>query len=109
MTKRKIEALKNKVTKEKEEYTKEILSLSKEEIIDKAYDITTIEEFFLWFTEGGIDYMMERTEQKGQIFKKLENTSNLLKTLQKKERDYDIPMSHEWDKIEQVVKNFTEN
>ena len=106
MTKRRIEALKEKVIKEKEEYTKEILSLSKEEIVDKAYDITTIEELFLWFTSGGIDYMMEHTETKGEIFKKLENTSNLLETLKEKEREYDVPMSHEWDKIEQLIKDF---
>ena len=106
MTKKKIGDLKEKVTKEKEDYTKEILSLSKEEIVDKAYDITTIEEFFLWFTEGGINHMMEHTEAKGKIFRKLEDTPNLLVTLQEKEREYDIPMSHDWENIEELIKNF---
>ena len=109
MTKRKIDALKEKVIKEKGEYIKEILSLSKEEIVDKAYDITTIEEFFLWFTEGGIDYMMEHTEAKGKIFRKLEDTPKLLITLQEKEREYDIPMSHDWENIEKLIKDFTDD
>lgn len=106
MTERKIENLKEKIKIEKEVYTKEILSLSKEEIMDKAYDITTIEEFFLWFTEGGINYMMEHTETKGEIFRKLENTSNLLETLKEKERKYNVPMSHDWENIEKLIKDF---
>lgn len=52
MTETRLQTLKEKVKKEKEEYTKEILSLSKEEILNKAYEITVIEEFFLWLTEG---------------------------------------------------------
>ena len=109
MTERKIQALREKVTKEKEEYTKEILSLSKEEIFSKAYEISVIEEFFLWLTAGGIDCMMKHTEQKGQIFRALENTSNLLKTLQQKELEYDIPMSHDWEDIEEFINNFVDS
>lgn len=106
MTETRLQALKEKVKKEKEEYTKEILSLSKEEIFSKAYEISVIEEFFLWLTAGGIDCMMEHTEQKGQIFRALENTFNLLKTLQQKELEYDVPMSHDWDNIEELIKEF---
>lgn len=109
MTERKIQALSEKVIKEKEEYIKEILSLSKEEILNKAYEITVIEEFFLWFTEGGINNLIDYTETKGQIFEVLENTPNLLRTLQQRELKCDIPMSHNWDDIEVFIKDFVDD
>ena len=106
MTETRLQTLKEKVKKEKEEYTKEILSLSKEEILNKAYEITVIEEFFLWLTEGGIDNLIEHTESKGQIFEVLENTSNLLKTLQQRELKCDVPMSHDWNDIKVFIQEF---
>ena len=109
MTETRLQTLKEKVKKEKEEYTKEILSLSKEEILNKAYEITVIEEFFLWLTEGGIDNLIEHTESKGQIFEVLENTSNLLKTLQQRELKCDVPMSHDWNDIKIFIQEFVDD
>lgn len=97
------EQLNKKVNEEIKAYDEHLLTLEKEELIEKAYNIAKTHEFYN-FISGCIDNEEESSCIK-QLCSAADEETKILASLCEFEMDYDEPMWCRWDDIKVVIED----